>query len=259
MFDRDTLIIAYDNERGEPRGSRSRKVDPAESGLGHCVDCDICVQVCPTGIDIRKGLQYECIGCAACIDGCNQVMERMGYPKGLIRYASENALAQHFGSDAMWRRVLRPRTLIYSGLLVAIVAATAASLVLRNPLKVDVIRDRGALAREALPGVVENVYRLQIMNTDEKPREFTVTASGVPGIRVTGLAQPVAVGAASTRLVPFQLQVALEGEDDDEHQEGRKHEDGRRGSGSRKVEIVVQATDDPGIIRREPSSFLFPR
>jgi cytochrome c oxidase accessory protein FixG len=253
MFDRDTLIIAYDDERGEPRGPRSRKVDPAEAGLGHCVDCNICVQVCPTGIDIRKGLQYECIGCAACIDGCNQVMERMGYPKGLIRYASENALAQHFGSSAMWRRALRPRTLIYTGLLVAIIGATAASLVLRNPLKVDVIRDRGALAREASPGVIENVYRLQIMNTDEKQREFIVTATGVPGIKVTGLPQPVVVGAAATRLVPFQLQVALEGED------GERNEGEHRKSGSRKVEIVVQAADDPAIIRREPSSFLFPR
>jgi len=265
MFDRDTLIIAYDDERGEPRGPRSRKIDPTEAGLGHCVDCNICVQVCPTGIDIRKGLQYECIGCAACIDGCNQVMDRMGYAKGLIRYASENALAQHFGRSAMWRRALRPRTLIYSGLLLAIIVATAVSLVLRNPLKVDVIRDRGALAREALPGVIENVYRLQIMNTDEKPREFTVTASGLPGIKVTGVAQPVVVGAASTRLVPFQLQVALEGEDDSGHHaaerkrdDERKH-DGERKSGSSKVEIVVQATDDPAIIRREPSSFLFPR
>jgi cytochrome c oxidase accessory protein FixG len=111
MFDRDTLVIAYDGERGDPRGSRSRKVDAKAAGLGDCIDCSICVQVCPTGIDIRKGLQYECIGCAACIDGCDQVMDKMGYPRGLIRYASENALQQHATGSAMWRRVFRPRTL----------------------------------------------------------------------------------------------------------------------------------------------------
>ena len=251
MFDHDTLIISYDEKRGEPRGGRPRKADRAPGGLGDCVDCLACVQVCPTGIDIRKGLQYECIGCAACIDGCDQVMDRMGYPKGLIRYASENALEKHLDAAAMWRRMLRPRTLIYTGLLLAIVAGTGASLALRNPLKVDIIRDRGALAREASPGVIENVYQLQIMNTDEKPRQFTVTAAGLPGIKVTGVAQPVVVGAASSLLVPIQLQVAAE-EADGKGAEGRR-------SGSRKVEIVVQADDDPAVVRREASSFLFPR
>jgi cytochrome c oxidase accessory protein FixG len=254
MFDRDTLIIAYDTERGEPRGARNRKIDARAAGLGHCVDCNICVQVCPTGIDIRRGLQYECIGCAACIDGCDQVMDRMGYPKGLIRYASENALEKHLDSAAMWRRMLRPRTLIYTGLLLAIIAGTAASLALRNPLKVDIIRDRGALAREASPGVIENVYQLQIMNTDEKPRQFTVTATGLPGIRVAGVAQPIVVGAASSLLVPIQLQVAAEAAEDADGKAG----EGRR-SGSRKIEIVVQANDDPAVARREASSFLFPR
>ena len=202
MFDRDTLIIAYDRERGEPRGPRSRKADPAAAGLGHCVDCNICVQVCPTGIDIRKGLQYECIGCAACIDGCDQVMDKMGYPKGLIRYASENALERHLDRGAMWRRMLRPRTLIYTGLLAVIIVAMGVSLALRNPLKVDVIRDRGALAREAAPGVIENVYRIQIMNTDEAARSFTIAAEGIPGLQVEGVEQPLAVAAAGSRLDP---------------------------------------------------------
>jgi cytochrome c oxidase accessory protein FixG len=254
MFDRDTLIIAYDAGRGEPRGARSRKVDAQAAGMGHCVDCNICVQVCPTGIDIRKGLQYECIGCAACIDGCDQVMDRMGYPKGLIRYASENALEQHLDAAAMWRRMLRPRTLIYTGLLLAIIAGTAASLALRNPLKVDIIRDRGALAREASPGVIENVYQLQIMNTDEQPRQFTVTATGLPGLKVTGLSQPVVVGAASALLVPIQLQVEA-----DAVEEASARAGDARPSGSRKVEIVVQATDDPKVVRRESSSFMLPR
>ncbi len=168
MFDRDTLIIAYDRERGEPRGPRSRKADPKAGGLGDCVDCNICVQVCPTGIDIRKGLQYECIGCAACIDGCDQVMDKMGYPKGLIRYASENALDAALrspgrcGSACCARARSSTRACSRSSS-----SRPACRSALRNPLKVDVIRDRGALAREATPGVIENVYRLQIMNTGE--------------------------------------------------------------------------------------------
>jgi cytochrome c oxidase accessory protein FixG len=243
MFDRDTLIIAYDRERGEPRGARSRKADAKAAGLGHCVDCDICVQVCPTGIDIRKGLQYECIGCAACIDGCDQVMERMGYPKGLIRYASENALERHYAGAEMWKRVLRPRTLAYTALLAAIVAGAGVSLALRNPLKVDVIRDRGALAREAAPGVIENVYRVQIMNTDESPRDFTITAEGMPDLRVAGVEQPIPVGAAGSRLVPLRLRVPAES--------------GRPGSNA--IEIVVTSTGEPTLTRREKSTFLLPR
>ena len=122
MFDKDTLVITYDRERGEPRGPRSRKADREGRGLGDCVDCDICVQVCPTGIDIRNGLQYECIGCAACIDGCDQVMDKMGYPRGLIRYTTENALASGYDGKTMWRQVLRPRTLVYTAMLLAVIA-----------------------------------------------------------------------------------------------------------------------------------------
>ena len=243
MFDRDTLIIAYDRERGEPRGARSRKVDPKAAGLGHCVACNICVQVCPTGIDIRKGLQYECIGCAACIDGCDQVMDRMGYARGLIRYASENALERHYDREGMHRRMLRPRTVVYTGLLAGIGAAVGVSLTLRNPLKVDVIRDRGALAREAAPGVIENVYRIQIMNTDEAARTFTIVAAGLPDVKVAGVEQPVAVGAAGTRLVPVRLQVPADA-----------------GSpGSHPIEFVVQSTDEPKLVRREKSTFMLPR
>ena len=243
MFDRDTLIIAYDRERGEPRGARSRKTDPANAGLGHCIDCNICVQVCPTGIDIRKGLQYECIGCAACVDGCDQVMDRMGYPRGLIRYASENALAQHYDRATMWKRMLRARTLIYTSLLVLIVAGVGGSLALRNPLKVDVIRDRGALARETVPGFIENVYRLQIMNTDESARSFTIAAEGMPNLQLAGVDQPIAVGAAGSRLVPLRLQVPAES--------------GKPGANS--IVFVVRSTDEPTLIRREKATFMLPR
>jgi len=243
MFDRDTLVITYDAKRGEPRGSRSRSADAKTAGLGDCVNCNICVQVCPTGIDIRKGLQYECIGCAACIDGCDQVMDKMGYPKGLIRYASENALERHLDHGAMWRRMLRPRTLIYTGLLAVVIVAMGVSLALRNPLKVDVIRDRGALAREAAPGVIENVYRIQIMNTDEAARSFTIAAEGIPGLQVEGVEQPLAVAAAGSRLVPVRVQAPADA--------------GKPGSNA--IEFVVRSSDEPALVRREKSTFLLPR
>jgi cytochrome c oxidase accessory protein FixG len=272
MFDRDTLTITYDTTRGDPRGPRSRKTDRHAAGLGDCVDCQICLQVCPVGIDIREGLQYECIGCAACIDGCDQVMDKMGYPQGLIRYTTQNALASGLDAKAIWRRVRRPRTLIYATLLLAVVGATSVSLALRNPLKVDVIRDRASLAREASPGVIENVYRVQLMNTDETPRRFTIRAEGLPGLKVVGVEQPVALHAAEGRPIALRLQAALAGssaaEDDGKHEHERKHEDEHdRDSrdrhdeltpGTHKIEFIVQAVDDEKVVRHEKSSFIIP-
>ena len=254
MFDQDTMVITYDAGRGEPRGSRSRKVDIKSAGLGHCVDCGICVQVCPTGIDIRKGLQYECIGCAACIDGCDQVMDKMGYPKGLIRYTTENALARGYDSKAMWRRVFRFRTLLYTALLLVITTAAGVSLYLRNPLKVNVMRDRGALAREAQPGIVENVYRLQVMNTDATARAYTVTATGMKGLKVIGVDGPLALAAESSQMVPLSVQAPA---DDDEP--ATSAGDGAQRKRSHRIEIVVEAVGDPKVVRREETSFLFPR
>ena len=178
MFDPDTLIVTYDPARGEPRGSRSRSADARALGLGDCVDCGICVQVCPVGIDIRDGLQYECISCTACIDACNQVMDKMGYARGLIRYSTENALAKGWGSREILARVLRPRVFVYSAILLAIAGVAVASLALRKPLKMDVIRDRASLAREIDDQHIENVYELQIMNTDERAHRFTLSVEG---------------------------------------------------------------------------------
>ena len=206
MFDRDTLIINYDKERGEARGSRSRGADYKAKGLGDCVDCGICVQVCPTGIDIRDGLQYECIGCAACIDGCDQVMEMMGYPKGLVRYSSQNAVEQHQSITQMLRRLVRPRILIYTVVLLAIIIAAAFALTNRVPVKVDVIRDRVAMAAPDEPDV-QNVYRLQIMNTSEKPRQFRISVSGLEGLQLISEPQPIAIEAAGQRMIPVRLRV----------------------------------------------------
>jgi cytochrome c oxidase accessory protein FixG len=203
MFDQDTMIVTYDGARGEPRGARSKSADRKEKGLGDCVDCGICVQVCPTGIDIRDGLQYECIGCAACIDGCNQVMDKMNYPRGLIRYATENGLKKQYTPAQMIRRVFRPRVLVYTAVLWGITLAN------RVPVKVDVIRDRISTAAADDP-VIENVYRLQIMNTSETARSFEITVSGVEGMTLESERQPIAMGPASARMVPVRLRGARE-------------------------------------------------
>jgi cytochrome c oxidase accessory protein FixG len=206
MFDPDTLIITYDGKRGEPRGARARGPDSRAIGFGDCVDCNLCVQVCPTGIDIRQGLQYECIGCAACIDGCNQVMDRFGYPHGLIRYTTDNAVHGVYPDGQIVRHLLRPRTLVYTGILLAIIAAFCVLLFLRVPLKVDVIRDRAMLVREAADGRLENVYRLQIMNTAETPRRLLISVKGIEGMEMI-VKQPVEVPVASTTTVPVTLRV----------------------------------------------------
>ena len=206
MFDRDTLIVSYDEVRGEPRGARSRKADPAALSLGACVDCTLCVQVCPTGIDIREGLQYECIGCAACADVCDTVMDKMNYPRGLIRFSTQSAMDNQWNGSQIWRRVLRPRVLVYAAVLSALCIGLLWSLVVRVPLKVDVVRDRGALSRIVAGGKLENVYRLQIMNATEQPQRYRIAASGLEGL-VLGSDAEVDVGPAESRGVAVRLQI----------------------------------------------------
>ena len=184
MFDKDTLIVTYDEDRGEPRGARSRKADPLALNLGACVNCSLCVQVCPTGIDIRDGLQYECIGCGACADVCDGVMDKMGYAPGLIKYSTQNAVSQHWTKGQTLRHVLRPRVLVYCAILGTVVLAMVVSLALRTPFKVDVVRDRGMLARMVEAGRIENVYRLQIMNATEATQSFSIGVEGLPGLVV---------------------------------------------------------------------------
>ncbi len=206
MFDKDTLVVSYDVARGEPRGTRGRSDDLVAKGLGSCIDCELCVQVCPTGIDIRQGLQYECIGCAACIDVCDSVMDKMRYPRGLIRFTTQNALAQGLTRAQTWRRALRPRVLVYTVILGALTLAVGISLALRTPLKVDVVRDRAALARIVAGGQIENVYRLQIMNATETAQTYRLTAEGLPGLIVASEPE-FSVEAAQSRWVAVRLQV----------------------------------------------------
>jgi cytochrome c oxidase accessory protein FixG len=242
MFDRDTMIITYDPVRGEPRGPRSRKADPKALGLGDCTACNVCVEVCPTGIDIRKGLQYECIGCAACIDGCDKVMSRMGYPLGLIRYDTENGMANRWSRQQLFRRAVRPRVLVYAGVLLAMTIALFAHMALRTPLKVDVIRDRGALAREVEDGMIENVYRLQVINTSETGRRFRIGVEGIESVFVAAGAE-AEVERSATRMVPVRVRT--------------KPGNGKPGSNT--VVFLIEAVDDPSVAVREKSTFFIPR
>jgi len=210
MFDRDTLIVTYDQDRGEPRGLGRKSRTRTQDGLGDCVDCGFCVQVCPTGIDIRKGLQYECIGCAACIDACDHVMRKNNLPVGLVRYTTTNALAQHLTRGQIWRHVLRPRVLVYSAILGGICVAMIVSLGMRVPLKLDVIRDRGTFAREVENEQVENVYRLQVMNTGPADATYALQASGLPGIAVASESR-LSAPALSTQTFILRLRAPEHG------------------------------------------------
>ena len=209
MFDKDTLIVTYDQERGEPRGARSKKADLSTLNLGACVDCSLCVQVCPTGIDIRDGLQYECIGCGACADVCDTVMDKVGYPRGLVKYSTENAVNQHWSRAQTLRHVLRPRVLIYTAILGSVVIAMAVSLALRTPFKVDVVRDRGTMARIAAGGKVENVFRLQVMNATESAQSFHISAEGLPGM-VVASEEDLAVASTEARWMAVRVQVPFD-------------------------------------------------
>ncbi|MFM2035499.1 MAG: hypothetical protein RL459_764 [Pseudomonadota bacterium] len=241
MFDKDTLIVTYDSARGEPRGARSKKADPKALNLGACVDCTLCVQVCPTGIDIRKGLQYECISCAACVDVCNSVMDKVGYERGLIRYSTQNALAQGWSKAQLVRRVFRPRVLIYMGILGAIVVALFTSLVLRTPFKVDVVRDRATLARIVSGGKIENVYRLQIMNATELAGKYQIAVHGLPGL-VLASEPVVGVEATQSRWVPVTVQLPFDA----------------ASAGSHAIQFEIQAVNASGHVT-EKSVFLVPR
>lgn len=239
MFDPDTLIITYDPERGEPRGVRKKDADASK--LGDCVDCGQCVHVCPTGIDIRNGLQYECIGCAACIDICDQVMDKVNLPRGLIRYSTENAMAQHLGKTEILAHIVRPRILLYTAILALILGLCAWFLAHRIPLKVDVIRDRAVLAREAEDGRIENIYMLQIMNTEERAHRYRITVDGLPGAEIAGESE---VDAAAAALTSFNTVVRV------------PPDAGKPGSNPIHFEIV--ATENPDIRLREKASFLLP-
>ncbi|MBF8270523.1 MAG: polyferredoxin [Gammaproteobacteria bacterium] len=198
MFDNDTLIVSYDSQRGEPRGSRRASDDYKSKGLGDCIDCRICVQVCPTGIDIRNGLQYQCIGCCACIDACDDVMDKMQYARGLIRYTTQNAIA---GKRS---RVLRPRVLIYATVMLVFGALFAYTLMQRIPLELDVIRDRNQLYRET-QGLIENVYTLKIINMDAQGHYYELAVSGIANLALETRDERIFVESGAVYDLPVRV------------------------------------------------------
>ncbi len=201
MFDKDTLVISYDQDRGEPRGRRSRKVDPAEAGLGSCIDCNLCVQVCPTGIDIRDGLQYECIGCAACIDVCDEVMDKMDYPRGLIKYTTESAM------NGEKPRILRARIWVYGAALFVVLAGLIIGIANRSPLELDVLRDRNSLYRETNEGLIENIYSLRLINKDNRPHLLNLSVLGIEGVQLIGETDSISLSSGEYKELTVKLRV----------------------------------------------------
>lgn len=243
MFDKDTLIITYDAERGEPRGGRRKGVEPRAAGLGDCTDCTLCVQVCPTGIDIRKGLQYECIACASCIDACNGVMDRIGYPRGLVRYDTEHALR---GERS---RILRPRVIVYGVLLMLLIAGFVTALALRKPVGLDVLHDRNTLYRSLDSGEIENVYLLKILNKAERSRSFRVELKESARYRLDPMAPVFAVGPGE--VFNAAVRVRRDAWDDRATEE---HDD----IGADELHFVIVATDDSSLRAAAEARFFAP-
>lgn len=201
MFDKNTLVVSYDEKRGEARGPRKRNSGTDESGLGDCVDCKICVQVCPTGIDIRNGMQYECINCALCIDACNFVMDQMGYDRGLINYTTENEL------EGKPTKFFRPRLIGYGLAVILLVGLLLAALVVRVPLELDVIRARDRLFIETTDGLIENSYTLKILNMDQQQHTYNISFSGLDKSSLIGKSQAV-LAAGEVSELPIRLRIA---------------------------------------------------
>ena len=235
MFDRNTLIISYDTKRGEPRGPRPRNANPRERGLGDCVDCTVCVQVCPTGIDIRKGLQLECIACAACIDACDDVMERLNYPKGLIRYATQNSM------DGIRTRVLRPRTIVYSVLLLALVIGFGVAVAQRQLVALDVMRDRNSLFRQLDDGRIENVYTVRLINKDTAAHTLRLAVQGPAGSSLDSDRPEYLVGGGEVVSIPVRVRAPRDAV-----------------TGSVEVRIVALAADGAAVQSSAVARFIAP-
>ena len=235
MFDNDTLIVSYDRNRGEPRGSRRASEDHRVRGLGDCVDCTICVQVCPTGIDIRDGLQYQCISCSSCIDACNDVMEKMGYPGGLIRYTTQNIIT---GNKS---RILRTRIVVYGIILLVMTGLFALTIINRVPLGLDVIRDRNQLYRETA-GLIENVYSLKIINMGNLDRRYEIRVGGLDNMILESDENPVLVKSGSVYNLPVRLRTR------EENLKARSND----------IIFTITAIDDEKIMTTEHARFLGP-
>ncbi len=234
MFDKDTLTISYDAARGESRGPRKRDVNPGEVGLGDCIDCHLCVQVCPTGIDIRDGLQMECIGCAACIDACDSIMDKMGYARGLVGYTSEHQLQ---GGKT---HLLRPRLIGYSAVLLVMIAALVMALVQRPMVSLDVTKDRG-MFRENSQGLIENIYSLKIINKTQQRQDYRVELVEGDGFELQGKTE---ISLAPGEITDVPVSVALTRD--------------KPTSSSQTIRFKVTDIDEPSVYSVADSRFVAP-
>ncbi|MFL1416927.1 cytochrome c oxidase accessory protein CcoG [Pseudomonas fildesensis] len=234
MFDKDTLTISYDVARGENRGPRKREVKPADVGLGDCIDCQVCVQVCPTGIDIRDGLQMECIGCAACIDACDSIMDKMGYARGLVSYTSEHQLQ---GGKT---RLLRPRLIGYSAVLLVMIAALVVALMERPMVSLDVTKDRG-MFRENSQGLIENIYSLKVINKTQQRQDYRLELVDAEGFQLQGKTE---ISLAPGEISDVPVSVALLAD--------------KPASSSQTIRFKVSDVDEPWIYSAADSRFVAP-
>ncbi|MCQ4305086.1 cytochrome c oxidase accessory protein CcoG [Stutzerimonas frequens] len=234
MFDKDTLIVSYDPRRGEKRGPRKKDADYKAMGLGDCIDCTMCVQVCPTGIDIRDGLQIECIGCAACIDACDAIMDKMNYPRGLISYTTEHNLS------GQKTHLLRPRLIGYAIALVAMMGLFAYAVYDRPLVKLDVLKDR-VLYRENEQGNIENVYTLKVMNKAQREQTFVIEATGLDGLVYEGRSEIRAEGGELVT-IPVELSIAAE----------------KLPSSTNEIVFHIRSADDDSITDDADSRFIGP-
>ncbi|MBB6290401.1 cytochrome c oxidase accessory protein FixG [Pseudomonas sp. SJZ103] len=234
MFDKDTLTISYDSARGEHRGPRKREVTPADVGLGDCIDCQLCVQVCPTGIDIRDGLQMECIGCAACIDACDSIMDKMGYARGLVSYTSEHQLQ---GGKT---HLLRPRLIGYSAVLLVMIAALVVALVERPMVSLDVTKDRG-MFRENAQGQIENIYSLKVINKTQQRQEYRLELVDAEDFQLQGKTE---ISLAPGEISDVPVSVALLAD--------------KPASSSQTLRFKVTDVDAPSIYSLADSRFVAP-
>lgn len=209
MLDRNSLIVSYDHRRGEPRGKAPRQPDaislrvlgsqPAPAAQrGDCVDCRLCVATCPTGIDIRDGLQLECINCAQCIDACDAVMKRLGRPTGLIRYSSQAAM------EGARPRILRPRVALYAVALSAIVSAIVYILATAAPADITVLRGLGRPFTEFSPTEIANPIRLKLLNRTDAPATYTLDAA-TDGVRIVCEEPQIRLDPGQSRTVPAMV------------------------------------------------------
>lgn len=253
MFDEDTLIVTYDEPRGEPRGGRSRNAEINTKELGSCIDCSLCVQVCPTGIDIRNGLQYECIQCGVCADVCDTVMEKMGYELGLIKFSTQHGVENNWSRKQILEHIIRPRVLIYTAILSSLIIGLVISLWLRTPFRVDVVRDRGVMSRLADDGMLENIYRLHIMNSTEKVQDYQLSASGLEGLILK-----TEQGDTDTEANEHSNTITVKPTEARWLIVNLKIEDGSTESGSHPIEFKIKSLENDEVITEE-STFLVPR